>query len=75
MIALQIQSVSLNFTNGLISSALVGYALVNVSNIQVVGTFNWSLTTAEQTSTASENFVNALVNKLAAITGLTVTTS
>lgn len=73
-VGMQIQSVSLSFSNGLISSAAISYILTG-AQVSGPGSFVWNLTSAEQNAAASTNFVTALINKLSGVVGLTVTTT
>lgn len=68
-----ITGIYVSFQGGEISSVQVSYTAAGAAGAQFASTFTWTLSSTEQTNTAS--FVTALTNKLAAVTGLAVATT
>jgi hypothetical protein len=70
-----ITGLSMNFLNGLISSVNISYTASLGGGGIVTGNETWQLSSAEQNAAVSTNFVTALLNKLEALTALTVVTT
>lgn len=73
-IGMQVQSVSLTFSGGFITSASITFNMTG-TGAGGSGTYLWELTSAEQNAAAATNFVTAFVNKLSSVLGLPVTTT
>lgn len=72
---LTVSNITVSFSGGQIASVSAQYVLSGVGGESWQGNHLWQLTPAESASGAASNFVTALVNKIAAATGLIVATS